>query len=210
MTASERLKQTLSVHHTAVRELEALLPEIVAVGELLAERLRSGGTIFWVGNGGSASDGEHLAADLVGRLGRDHEPLSSLALTGSGAMLSALSNDYGYEDVFARQVRGLCGRGDVLMALSTSGRSPNVLAAVAAAEEVGASTVALTGMPGVPLADKARRCLRVPAEDTPRIQELHILVGHMLCECVEELLEDHSADGRPRNWDPIAYPDSEA
>ncbi len=144
--------------------------------------------VYWLGNGGSAADAQHLAAELVGRFRADRPAWRSAALTTKPSLLTAVANDYGFETVFARQVEGLCGDGDVVIGISTSGTSPNVVEAMRTASRLGAHTVGLTGRNGGELAGAVDRCLRVPSEDTARIQEAHILLGHLLCECVERRL----------------------
>jgi D-sedoheptulose 7-phosphate isomerase len=164
------------------------LPALAArAGGLLAEALEAGGTILFCGNGGSAADAQHLAAELVGRMdrGRDRGPLAGLALTTDTSALTALANDYGYEEVFARQVRALGRRGDVLVCLSTSGASPNVVRAAEAAGEVGLRVVALVGPEPSPLEELAEVTLHVPGDTSGQVQQGHITVGHVLCELAE-------------------------
>jgi D-sedoheptulose 7-phosphate isomerase len=140
------------------------------------------------GNGGSAADAQHLAAELVGRYRKDRAPLAALALTVDTSALTAIANDYAFEEVFARQIAGLGRPGDLLLALSTSGDSANVLAAVAAARANGIATIALTGAGGGRLAPLADLAIRVPAARSNAVQELHIAVGHILCGIVEDAL----------------------
>jgi len=164
---------------------------ILAAARLIAESLAQGGKLMLCGNGGSAADCQHIAAELVGRMdGRQRPALPALALTTDTSALTALANDFGYETVFRRQVEALGQPGDVLVAISTSGRSDNVLHAVAAARSLGVSSVALTGEGGGPLAGLADIGVRVPSSDTQRIQEAHIAIGHVICYLVERLLVD--------------------
>src|SRR5947208_2618319 len=157
--------------------------------DLVAEALGAGRKLLLFGNGGSAADAQHLAAELVGRFQRERRPLPAIALTTDTSALTAIANDYGYDQVFARQVRALGVRGDVALAISTSGRSPSVLRAVEACRELGIETIALTGGDGGTLAGLVDLCLRVSAStDAARIQETHILIGHVLCELVERRL----------------------
>ena len=157
--------------------------------DLIADALRDGRKLLLFGNGGSAADAQHIAAELVGRFMRERRGLPAIALTTDTSALTAISNDYGFDDVFARQVRALGTRGDVALAISTSGRSPNVLRAVEAAREVGLKVVALTGGDGGALAGKADVTLRVSASTlSARIQETHILIGHVICELVDQRL----------------------
>ena len=150
--------------------------------------LNAGGKVLFFGNGGSASDAGHLAAELLGRFFVDRRPLAAVALAETTAAMTAISNDYGYLEVFARQVRALGRPGDVAVGLSTSGTSANVVHGLAAARELGLVTVAFTGASGGKLLDVADLCIRVPSEDTPRVQELCMLLGHTLCEIVEREL----------------------
>jgi D-sedoheptulose 7-phosphate isomerase len=152
---------------------------------LIGDRLRAGGQVLLCGNGGSAADATHIAAELVGRFYVDRGPLPALSLSDNASALTCISNDYDFTEVFARQVRGHGREGDVLMAYSTSGSSPNVLAAVAAAREVGMHVIGFTSAHGDDLAGAADLCLRAPSTDTPRVQEAHMLVSHTLCELVE-------------------------
>jgi D-sedoheptulose 7-phosphate isomerase len=157
--------------------------------ELVAGALAAGRKLLLFGNGGSAADAQHIAAEFVGRFQRERRPLAAIALTTDTSALTSIANDYGYDDVFARQVRALGARGDVALAISTSGRSPNVLRAVDACREVGVETIGLTGGDGGTLQDQVHLCLRVSASTHPaRIQETHILIGHVLCELVDRRL----------------------
>ena len=168
--------------------LAAQAPSIAAAAEAMIKSLRAGGKIMLCGNGGSAADAQHLAAELVGRYLKDRAPLAALALTVDTSALTAIANDYAFEEVFARQVTGLGRPGDLLLALSTSGDSENVLAAVAAAKANGIATIALTGAGGGQLAPLADLAIRVPAARSNAVQELHIAVGHILCGIVEDAL----------------------
>jgi D-sedoheptulose 7-phosphate isomerase len=168
--------------------LDGDLPVMAAkAGGLLAETIGGGGTVLFCGNGGSAADAQHLAAELVGRLdaGRDRDPLPGLALTTDTSALTAVSNDFGFGEVFARQVRALGRPGDALVCLSTSGRSPNVLRAAEAARGGGLRVVALVGPGSSLLDDAADVCLHVPGESSGHIQQGHITLGHLLCRLAE-------------------------
>lgn len=156
-------------------------------GAMMAEALANGGTILFCGNGGSAADAQHLASELVGRMDRSRErgPLAGLALTTDTSALTAVANDYGYEDVFARQVRALGRSGDVLVCLSTSGGSANVVKAAREAREGGMTVVALVGPESSLLDELAEVCLHVPGENSGLIQQGHITVGHLLCTLAE-------------------------
>lgn len=158
---------------------------VTRAADAMSASLRRGGTVYWCGNGGSAADAQHLAAELVGRFNYDRPPLRSHALTVNTSALTALVNDYPPEKVFERQVRGFLTDRDVFVGISTSGSSPNIVNALDAARELGAWTLAMTGEGGGKLAERADLALRVPSRLTPRIQEGHILLGHTICELVE-------------------------
>jgi D-sedoheptulose 7-phosphate isomerase len=173
----------------ARRMLEGELPaQIAAVAEALVDAYRQGGKAVFLGNGGSAADAEHLAGEFVGRYLRERRSLPAIALAGNPSTVTAIANDYGYAEVFSRQLEGLARSGDVVVALSTSGRSENVLRAVDRAASLGVMAVGMTGADGGPLAERCDHCLCVPAEEVPRIQEAHVLIGHTLCEFVEREL----------------------
>ena len=166
--------------------LRDLAPEIAAAGRLLSAAVSAGGKVMFCGNGGSAADAQHLAAELSGRFLHDRKPLAGLALTVDTSALTAIGNDYGFDQVFSRQLRGLGRAGDALVAISTSGNSPNVLEAIRVAREIGIKVVGMTGAGGGKMAAQVDLCLRVPADRTDHIQEMHIAVGHMLCGIVED------------------------
>ena len=162
-----------------------LLPEVDAVARRMVEAYASGACVFAFGNGGSAAEAQHLAAELVGRYKRNRRPLAAVALSADGSVLSCIGNDYAFDDVFARQVRAFARPGDVVIGFTTSGRSPNVVAGLAAAREQGATTVVFGGGDGTPAADHADHALIVPSSTTARIQELHLLLLHLLAEQVD-------------------------
>lgn len=167
---------------------------IAACAAVLVAALRAGNKVLFLGNGGSAADAQHIAAELVGRFGGDRAPLPAIALTVDTSAITAIANDYGYDHVFERQVRALARPGDVVVAITTSGRSRSVLLAVEAARASGAKVVGLTGAAGAAFARTCDAALVVPTRDTARIQELHITAGHVLCEIVEaELFAMHGA-----------------
>lgn len=161
------------------------LGEIVRAADLIGGSLAAGGKLLLFGNGGSASDASHVATELVGRFMSERRALPALALCADNSAVTAIANDYGFERVFARQIEAFGAAGDVALAISTSGRSPNVLAGARIARELGLGTVGLTGGNGGALAGLVDVCLRVPATATARIQESHILIAHVLCELVE-------------------------
>jgi D-sedoheptulose 7-phosphate isomerase len=174
----------LATLQRTLRDLEGDGPRLDAWGEDLADRLLAGGRLLAVGNGGSAAEAQHLTAELVGRYREERIPLSALALCTDSSALTAIGNDYGIEEVFARQVRAHGRRGDVLVALSTSGASPNVLAAVDAAHETGMTTWALTGPAPNPLAGVCDDAVCIDA-DTPNVQEGHLVCVHLLCNAID-------------------------
>ncbi len=167
---------------------ENLSAGIAQAIEAILETYRGGGKVLLCGNGGSAADSQHLAAELLGRFRQERTPLAAIALSTDTSILTAVSNDTGFEHVFARQVEALIAPHDVLIAISTSGNSPNVLRAVEMAKMRRAKTVGLTGADGGELARLVDIAVRVPSEDTPRIQEAHIAIGHIICEMVEKEL----------------------
>lgn len=172
----------------AMAALGDLAPQLVQAAEMMIAALAPGGGVLFCGNGGSAADAQHLAAELEGRYLIDRAPLSGLALTVNSSSLTAIGNDYGFDQVFARQVLAHGRPGDLLVALSTSGNSPNVLAAIQAARTRQMAVLGLTGAGGGKMGDLCDLCLKVPATRTPLIQQLHIAAGHMLCGVVEERL----------------------
>ncbi len=162
--------------------------QVVRVAEAMTRGLRTGHKVLFFGNGGSAADAQHLAAELVGRFAGDRAPLPGLALTTDTSVLTALGNDYGYEKVFSRQVQALGNEGDTAVAISTSGNSPSVLEAIDMARSKGLYTVGFTGETGGKMNDRVDVLFRVPSRNTPRIQETHLLLGHILCELVDRQL----------------------
>jgi D-sedoheptulose 7-phosphate isomerase len=161
---------------------------IAQVAENIAYGLRQGNKILFFGNGGSAADAQHLAAEFVGRFGPDRSPLAGISLSTDTSILTALGNDYGYESVFSRQIEALGQPGDTAVAISTSGNSPNVIKAADIARSKGLFTIGLTGETGGILNDHVEVVFRVPSRRTPRIQETHLLLGHILCELVDREL----------------------
>ena len=172
-------------HLRVVEGLRSQQARLVDVAHLLSGVLRSGGKILWCGNGGSAADAQHLAAEIVGRFRRERRGLPSIALTTDSSILTSVANDYGFEQVFARQVEALATPRDVVVGISTSGNSPNVVAALERARSLGVKTVAFTGEGGGKMGQLADLVLAVPSMVTARIQEAHILAGHMLCDWLE-------------------------
>lgn len=184
------LKESVTVKE-AMLESPDMLEGVVLAAHRIAEALRRGGKVIFFGNGGSASDSLHMAGELVGRFGsRPRSGLPALALPANTAAVTAIANDFGYEEIFSRQVEAFGRSGDVVVGISTSGRSPNVLKGVAQAKKQGLFTIGFTGEKGGELAERVDLCLNVPSSNTQRIQEAHLTIGHALCELIEgELLE---------------------
>ncbi|WP_174449324.1 D-sedoheptulose 7-phosphate isomerase [Conexivisphaera calida] len=174
-----------------------LLAAVARAGEMVVRSLRSGGKLVLFGNGGSAADAQHIACELVGRYMIEREALPAIALTTNTSCLTAIGNDYSFDEVFARQVRALVRPGDVAVGISTSGRSRNVILGMRAARELGAGTIGLTGAGGGELCSVSDVCIRVPSKLTPRIQEAHIAIGHIISEIVEVELFGGEAGGVP-------------
>jgi len=180
----------LEEHIEVAERLKDLIEEIGEGGNLMAQTILQGGKILLFGNGGSASDAQHIAAELVGRYKRERPGLPAVALTTDTSILTAVGNDYAFKEIFARQVEGLGRKGDLIIALSTSGNSPNVIAGVEKGLEIGLKVVTLTGKGGGKLGKMGDINIIVPSQNTPRIQEMHILIGHMMCEIVDQRVTD--------------------
>ncbi len=181
---SQELHSVAESFHT----LAELAPTIAEIAERCAASLQAGGKVMFCGNGGSAADSQHLAAEFVGRYKLERPALNSVALTVDTSILTAVGNDYGYDEVFRRQVEGIGKAGDVLIGLSTSGNSRNVVLAFEKARSMGITTVALTGAGGGKMKEAADIALAVPAGITNHIQEMHITCGHLICELTEKML----------------------
>jgi len=188
---SALLEHWLADHRRVFNALEEVAASIAATAERMTRALRDGRKLMFCGNGGSAADSQHLAAEFVGRFRIERAPLAAIALTTDSSILSCVGNDYSFDEVFARQVLALGAAGDCLVAISTSGNSRNVLRAVEAARERGVSTIGLLGRDGGALARACDAAVVVPGEDTARIQEAHIFVGHAWCGLVEHALFDN-------------------
>lgn len=184
----EVFRNTIATHVDTVRQLLDKIEVLTAIADAMKATLKSGGKILFCGNGGSAADSQHLAAEFVGRFSRERAGLPSIALTTDTSILTAVANDYGYEVVFSRQVEALARPGDMLVGISTSGNSPNVVAALERARGMKVVTVAFTGSGGGKMAAMADHLLAIDASETARIQETHILAGHMVCDWVESQL----------------------
>ena len=177
--------QRLENHFKVVQDMKKIMPEVASAGLRVRTALEKGRKILTCGNGGSAADSQHMAAEFVGRFVKERQSLPALALTVDTSLLTAVGNDYGFDCVFSRQVEGLGQEGDVLIAISTSGNSANVVKAVKTAKEKGIYVIALTGENGGILAKESDLCLAVPSQVTARIQEMHIMIIHMICEIAE-------------------------
>jgi D-sedoheptulose 7-phosphate isomerase len=189
MTIDKLLGDSIAASVALKQEvLATLAPQIGVAAELLATAYRSGNKAIFFGNGGSAADAQHLAAELECRFAFDRNPLPALALHGNTSTLTAVANDYRYEQVFARLLMAHARPGDVAVAITTSGTSKNVLAAARQRAELGIKLIALTGANGAALAPYADCVIAVPSTDTPRIQEAHITIGHVLCQWVEQVV----------------------
>lgn len=183
----------IAEHAAIAQRLAGLSGEVQAVGELLCATFARGGFVYTLGNGGSAADAQHLSGELIGRYRRERRPLPAVTLSTDATVMTCIANDYSYADVFARQVRALARPGDVVIGFTTSGKSPNVVSALAAAREAGAVTVLFGGGDGGPAKELADHALLVPSSQTPRIQEMHTLMLH----AISELVDSWAAGGEP-------------
>ena len=183
------VRSALEEHISVATAMQGLEATIAEAAHICSDALRSGKRIYLCGNGGSAADAQHIAAELIGRFVGERRSLPAIALTTDTSALTAIGNDYGYEEVFSRQVEGLAEEGDVLIAISTSGNSKNILKAVEAAQERDARVIGLSGKSGGDLHTAADLSLVVPSDVTARIQEMHIVIGHLLCALIECHLE---------------------
>ena len=184
---ASHLKQSLAAFERATKDA-AMLAAARKIADTIIAALRHGHKLLIVGNGGSAADAQHIAAEIIGRYKKDRPAYAAIALTTDTSALTAISNDLGYDKVFARQVEGLGTRGDVLLALSTSGRSPNILAALRMARERGLVTIGFTGSKGGALGTVCDHVLIAPSDDTAVVQQIHLAVGHGICEEIEQAL----------------------
>jgi D-sedoheptulose 7-phosphate isomerase len=185
MDNTELLRKALADHQSVMTQLESLLPEIDRIGQVMRACLQRGNKILLMGNGGSAADSQHIAAEIVGRYKRERRGLPAIALTTDTSILTAVGNDYGFDQVFSRQVEALCDPQDVVVGISTSGNSANVVKAIEVAKECGGITVLLSGGSGGKLAEMCDYKLVMPAKETARVQEAHLFVAHSLCEIMD-------------------------
>lgn len=165
-----------------------LLATTHAIARAVADALRAGNKLLLIGNGGSAADAQHIAAEIVGRYKQERPGWAAIALTTDTSALTAIANDYGFEQVFARQVQGLARRGDILFALTTSGRSPNILAALKTARDMGVTTVGFTGAKGESMRASCDQLFVAPTDDTPVVQQIHMMAMHAICDDIEQAL----------------------
>lgn len=183
----KRLRESGDMKNKIAEDPE-LMGVIIKIAEIIVEAYRNGKKVILFGNGGSAADAQHITAELVGKYYLDRDPLPAVALTTNTSSLTAIGNDYSFDIVFARQLKALGKKGDVVIGISTSGNSENVIQAFKVAREMGLITVGFTGKSGGKLRSVADHCLCIPSNDTPRIQEGHITIGHIICEIVEREL----------------------
>jgi D-sedoheptulose 7-phosphate isomerase len=180
------IRENFSEHLEVIQKVAAeCSAEIAVIGQLMVDVLAQGGTIYWCGNGGSAADSQHLAAELVGRFKGDRRALRSAALSTDSSVLTCVANDYSYDSIFSRQIEALGRSGDLLVGISTSGNSGNVLKAFEAAKQLGLHTVGLLGKDGGKAKAMADHAVVIPSNSTARIQESHILIGHTFCDLIE-------------------------
>jgi D-sedoheptulose 7-phosphate isomerase len=184
----EKIMATWDEHLEVARALPRLATDVSRAVDLIYSSLAAGGQLLIAGNGGSAADAQHIAAELTGRFLRERGPLRALALHANTSALTAVGNDYGYEQVFARELAAHARPGDVLLAISTSGNSPNILRAMEVARESSVTVIGLTGQSGGQMRAACDLCLCVPSNSTARVQEMHITIGHTICELLEERL----------------------
>jgi D-sedoheptulose 7-phosphate isomerase len=183
---NEIIQKHIEEHRAVLEDLKHLEHQIEQVSSILVHALKNGKTIFWCGNGGSASDAQHLAGELIGRFVGNRVPLKSIALSVGGAEGSCIANDFGYDQIFSRQLEGLGSEGDVLVGITTSGNSHNVLNALALANQKQITTIGLLGKGGGKALSIANEAIVIDSYTTARIQEMHITIGHILCDLIEE------------------------
>lgn len=187
MRIANIIKSSIDVKERILNDANLLL-KINEAAELIVKTYKQGGRVFFCGNGGSAADAQHLAAELSGRFYFDRPPLAAEALHVNTSYITAVANDYAYDVIFSREVEAFCKEGDVLVGISTSGNSANVLKAFETAKDKGVLTIAMTGESGGKMASISDILINIPSNDTPRIQESHITIGHIICQIVEEEL----------------------
>ena len=179
------IRESIKVKEAVITKLSK---DIKGTATLISTSLKKGGKVILFGNGGSAADAQHIAAEFIGRFKLERQALASIALTTNTSILTSIANDYGYEEVFSRQLEGIATTNDIAIGISTSGNARNVITGLLEAKKLGIKTIALTGSGGGEMATIADIALEVPSDNTPRIQEAHIVIGHVICELVEENL----------------------
>jgi len=182
------IEKEIAEHLKVVMTMSSLTDRVEIAAQLCIDSLQDGGKILIFGNGGSAADAQHISAELVGRYKMDRKGIPSIALTTDTSTITAISNDFGYEYVFERQVEALANKGDVLIGISTSGRSSNVINGLKMASKIGCRSIGFSGSDGGEMNQICDTNLVVPSEDTPRIQEMHIVIGHIICHLIEQEL----------------------
>lgn len=190
MQQVDKIRAIWQEHLEVAEILPRLATDVSSSVDMICSSLAAGGQLLVAGNGGSAADAQHIAAELTGRFQRERRPLRAMALHGNTSALTAIGNDYGYEHVFARELSAHARPGDVLLAISTSGNSPNILRAIEAARQCKVAVIGLTGESGGKMRKECDLCLCVPSKSTARIQEMHITIGHTICELLEERLAE--------------------
>ena len=190
MQQVDRIKAIWNEHMEVFKALPSLAPAVSDAVDIICSSLAGGGNLFAAGNGGSAADAQHIVAELTGRFFRERQPFRAMALHANSSALTAIGNDYGYEHVFARELSAHARPGDVLLAITTSGNSANILRAIEAARKHKVCVIGLTGESGGKMRATCDVCLCAPSRSTPRIQEMHITIGHAICELVEERLAE--------------------
>lgn len=182
--ANREIKESIKVKEKILNNLS----DIISAAKLIVKCLKQDNKIILFGNGGSAADAQHIAGELVGRFKKERKALAAISLSTDTSVLTCLGNDYGFEYIFSRQIQALAKKGDVIIALSTSGKSPNVLRAISEAKKIGCKIIILAGEKGTPNDVQINVCIKIPSQNTPRIQEAHITIGHIWCEIVDEYL----------------------
>ena len=180
------LNKCLNSHIEVANKMEQILPLVQKAGEICIDSLNAGGKVLIFGNGGSAADAQHIAAELSGRFKKERNALAGIALTTDTSALTAIGNDYGYDVVFSRQVEALCNKEDVVIGISTSGNSVNVIKGIEVAKNKKVKVITLSGKSGGEMKNLGDVNIIIPSSDTPRIQEMHIMVGHMICALIDE------------------------
>jgi len=187
MINKSTIKSHLSEHRDVINSIDDIfVDQIFSCAEVVLNTLTNGGAVFWCGNGGSSSDSQHLAAELIGRYDKNRSPIRSVSLTSDTAVLTCIANDFGYDEIFARQLEGLGKSGDTLIAISTSGMSQNVINVVNQAKKMKINTVGFLGKGGGDALSLFSNSIVIPSQTTARVQEMHILFGHILCDLIEE------------------------